>query len=79
MSAKDVESEALRLPLKERARLAEHLLGSLEDGAEADSEDLWLDEAERRYQAYRKGEVEATPAHEALRMPEANAPGKPGG
>ena len=58
MSAKDVESEALRLPLKDRARLAEHLLGSLEDGAEADSEDLWLDEAERRYQAYREGKIE---------------------
>lgn len=74
MSAKDVESEALRLPPKERARLAEHLLGSLEDGAEADSEALWLDEAERRYQAYREGKVAATPADEALRKARSELP-----
>jgi len=67
MSAKDVESEALRLPLKDRARLAEHLLDSLEDDAAAGTEDLWLDEAERRYQAHREGKVEAKPAADALR------------
>ena len=61
MSAKDVESEALRLSLKQRARLAEHLLVSLEGEAEADSEDLWLDEAERRYQAYGEGRGQEPP------------------
>jgi len=74
MSAKDVESEALRLSLKQRARLAEHLLVSLEGEAEADSEDLWLDEAERRYQAYGEGKVEGRPADEVLRRARSKLP-----
>lgn len=58
---------ALRLPSPQRAELAERLLASLDDVAEdrlsADAEAAallgpgWLEEIERRVEAYRRGEV----------------------
>ena len=47
--------------------LAERLLGSLDDLAEAEIEDLWLDEAERRKREWDAGEVEGLPADHVLR------------
>ncbi len=47
-TAKDLESEILRLPAAARARLAERLLASLDTETDAQIEELWLAEAERR-------------------------------
>ena len=44
----DIEAAALKLEPKERARLAESLLASLDSVSDADAEKLWLREAERR-------------------------------
>ena len=46
MSIDDIETEALKLHPKERARLAEKLLKSLEDLSEAENEQVWAGEAE---------------------------------
>jgi len=67
MTLTDLESEALRLDARSRARLAERLLGSLDDLSEAEIEELWLDEAERRERAWDAGEVEGVPAEQVLR------------
>jgi len=67
MGIKDVQAEALRLSGKDRARLAEALLLSLDEAAEDDVQKHWLDEAERRYRAYKEGKDKGIPAREAFR------------
>jgi len=46
--ASKLQSEALKLDPKDRARLAETLLQSLEDLSDEENEAIWLEEAERR-------------------------------
>jgi len=67
MKLTELESEALRLDPRSRARLAERLLGSLDDLSEAENQELWLDEAERREQEWDAGKVEGIPADQVLR------------
>ena len=47
---------------KEREVLADKLLQSLDDAPLTDVEEAWLEEAEKRYQAYRKGRSKGIPA-----------------
>ena len=65
-SARDIESRALRLPSKDRARLAERLISSLDAEADPEAEVLWLEEAERRLQELESGEALAIPADEVF-------------
>lgn len=44
----DVEAEALKLPVEERASLAERLLASLDALSEEEHRRLWTEEAARR-------------------------------
>ncbi len=69
MTAKldEFEAQALTLPPKVRAALAEKLIASLDELDETENERLWLDEADRRYQKYKGGRVEARSAQEVLR------------
>ena len=62
----EIENELMELSLKERALLAEHLIGSLEQGDDIDVEEEWLLEAERRYQRYRAGKTQARPAEQVF-------------
>lgn len=48
MNLPDLETEALKLPVVERARLAETLLESLEALSEDEHRRLWTEEAARR-------------------------------
>lgn len=48
MNLPDLEAEALKLPVVERARLAETLLESLEALSEDEHRHLWTEEARRR-------------------------------
>jgi len=61
---KDIAAEALELPLTARAELASQLLDSLDDLTEAESDQLWAEEAERRYAAYKAGEMGSVSADE---------------
>lgn len=63
-SLEDIEAAAFQLTRGERARLAEHLLMSLEE----DDEILiaWVEEAKRRADAYERGEMEAIDFDEAI-------------
>lgn len=63
---KEIEGETLRLPLHQRAELAEHLILSLEEEEDLEAERLWIEEAERRYQEYKQGKVQAMPANKVF-------------
>jgi putative addiction module component (TIGR02574 family) len=63
----ELEEEAKHLPTKERALLVRNLLVGLDEGQDEDVEQAWLDEAERRYQAYRMGQHVPRPAEAALK------------
>ena len=54
MKIKEIEKEALRLSPHERALLVEHLIGSLEPDDDPDAARAWIEEAERRYQEYKR-------------------------
>jgi putative addiction module component (TIGR02574 family) len=64
---KDFESQALRLEPKDRATLAEHLIASLDELDASENERLWLEEADRRYQEYKRGNIPARSAEDVLR------------
>jgi putative addiction module component (TIGR02574 family) len=55
--ARQLESEALKLTPRQRARLAARLISSLDDQIDADAETLWAEEAERRLDELRAGKV----------------------
>jgi putative addiction module component (TIGR02574 family) len=59
---RELESEALKLSRRERARLAQQLIRSLDDDVDADAEKLWLQEAERRLGELKSGKVAGIPA-----------------
>lgn len=65
MNAEELESEALKLSYDERERLAHALMLSLDSDPEVVQ--LWVAEAERRYEDYLEGRAEAVPGAEALR------------
>ena len=62
-----LENRVLSLPTEERARLAERLIASLDDLNDEENERLWLDEAERRFEAHRAGRIDARPADDVIR------------
>lgn len=62
----EIEREALALPDQDRARLAQRLIETLDAGKDEDVEAIWLSEAERRYEAYRKGTIKAATVDEAF-------------
>jgi putative addiction module component (TIGR02574 family) len=63
---KDIAAEALELPLTARAELASQLLDSLDDLSEEESDQLWAEEAERRFADYKAGKIESVPADEVF-------------
>lgn len=52
-----LESEALKLPPKDRARLAKRLIVSLDSEPEEGAEGAWAREIERRVEELRTGKV----------------------
>jgi len=63
--ARELESKALKLSRKERARLAQRLISSLDK--EVDAEKLWLEEAERRLSELESGTIVGIPAEKVIR------------
>ena len=59
-----LEQEALKLTPSERAALAQRLLASLD--VDADIEEAWAAEVERRIADVESGAVQVIPMHEAL-------------
>lgn len=57
----------MNLSLEERAQLAGRLLLSIENPTDAEVERLWLDEAEHRLNAFRRGDAQTIPSEEVFR------------
>ena len=62
-----VVSDALSLPPRSRAKLAERLLESLDDSTQKEIDRLWADEVEDRIDAYERGDLKAIPGEEVFR------------
>jgi putative addiction module component (TIGR02574 family) len=65
-SSRELESEALKLSRRERARLAQQLIRSLDKAVAADAEKLWLQEAERRLSELKSGKVTGISAEKVI-------------
>ena len=64
---RELESKALKLSPRQRARLAQRLISSLEREVDADAEKLWRQEAERRLGEIKSGKVAGIPAEKVIR------------
>lgn len=65
----DIEAAALQLAPAERAKLAERLLVSLDEDDEILAS--WVEEAERRGDAYERGEMKAIDFDESIALAKA--------
>lgn len=61
-----ITEELARLTSNERAEVARTLIDSLDAESDADVEQLWIAEAQRRYEAYLRGETASSPAEEVF-------------
>ena len=61
-----IESDANRLPIRDKAKLVRRLIATLESEDEGDVEQLWLDECDKRLAAYRRGESSSQPGEEVF-------------
>lgn len=64
MTTEQIERELMKLPIEERARLAERLVASLDEDTEI--ERAWIAEVRRRDEELASGAVEAIPLEDAL-------------
>ena len=67
INIEELVAASLQLAIEDRAVLAGKLLLSLDEPSPAELERLWLDEADRRLEAYRAGRVQGMPADEVFR------------
>lgn len=57
----ELERQARALTPREKASLARILIDELDPSLDAEVEQVWIEEAKRRYDAFLKGELEALP------------------
>ncbi len=62
-----LEKEVRALSSREKAALARTLIEDLDAAVDENVEEIWIEEAQRRYAAYRAGDLEAVPGEEAMR------------
>jgi len=62
-----VVADAMKLPVRDRVRLAQQLVSTIDSEAEKNVEELWFAEAERRLEELHSGKVEGIDADEAFR------------
>lgn len=67
MNLHQIESEALGLPIQDRAALAQRLLLSLEEISDPEYEQLWADESVRRAAEFDSGNTAAISGEEVAR------------
>lgn len=61
-SSRQLEAQVLKLPREERARLAERLISSLDEEADAEAEAAWIREGERRLDELKSGKAKGRAA-----------------
>ena len=62
----ELEKKVRTLSRKEKAALARILIEDLDTSTDPDAEQLWLEEAQRRYDTYRAGDLPAHPGDAAI-------------
>ena len=62
----EVQRQAQMLSPQEKAALAHQLIEELDSSSDADVEALWIAESQRRYEAYRRGEIDSLPGDEVM-------------
>jgi len=61
-----LREELDKLSPKQKAEPARTLIDSLDEDLDEDAEQIWIDEAARRFEAYRRGEISSRPAAEVF-------------
>lgn len=62
----EMEKQARALSPEEKAELARILIEELDTAVDHNAERLWIEEAERRHEAFLRGEIEARPGDEVM-------------
>ena len=62
----EIQKQAQLLTPQEKAALAHLLIEELDSTSEADVEQLWIAESQRRYEAYVRGELQSLPGDEVM-------------
>ena len=66
MSINELLEQALTLNVNERTKLIDELFKSI-DKPDEEIDQIWADEADKRLEAYRKGEIKAVPMENIFR------------
>ena len=66
MAFEELEKQARSLSPEEKASLARILIEELDTAIDPNAEQLWLEEAQRRYEAFLKGDLEARPGDDVM-------------
>jgi putative addiction module component (TIGR02574 family) len=66
MKTKELIAEISDLPVEQRARIADHILQTL-NSPDPDIESAWIQEVEERVEEYEKGNVELIPAQDVFK------------
>jgi putative addiction module component (TIGR02574 family) len=61
-----VAADAMKLPVRDRVRLAQQLVSTIDSAAQKNVEEIWFDEAERRLEELHSRKVEGIDADEAF-------------
>lgn len=64
---KELEKQARALSAREKAALARVLIEDLDTSTDPNVEQLWIEEAQRRYDAFTAGKLKALPGEEVMR------------
>lgn len=65
---KELEKQARALSVEDKAALARMLIEELDTSTDPDADQLWVEEAQRRYDAFAAGELKARPGEEMMKQ-----------
>lgn len=66
LKTKASEISARALSSREKAALVRMLIADLDSTVDPDAEQLWIEEAQRRYDAFKAGELRALPGDDVM-------------
>jgi putative addiction module component (TIGR02574 family) len=70
-----VAADAMKLPLRDRVRLAQQLVSTLDEQSDTEVEELWFIEAKRRLDELHSGKIAGIEADEAFKAARENLSG----
>jgi putative addiction module component (TIGR02574 family) len=67
LTKKKLQSEVMKLPLRDRAKLIKRLIESVDSEEEESAKEAWLVEARRRYEQVKNGKARTESAESAFK------------